>query len=329
VSAGNLFVKAFGTAAAAITAVGSTNVSQGRVGTIVNTLDVTNNARLASAGISNYYFRNYPQFTQVVQGTNSGRSSYDSLQVSLHRSAGALQFTANYTWSKSIDNISAEGNGFSTPIDSYNLALNRARSDFDRPHSLNISAFYTIPFGKGQQFGSNMPRLLDTTIGGWQLGALQIAQSGQPFSVNSQRLTVAVSGNPAAGAYANYAGTDRTIGNVTKRGDGAYYFSPSEVALFSYPDAFQVGNSGRNVFRNPSFFETDASLVKRFRITEKHTVQFRAEAYNLFNHTNFGLAAANLNINTPASFGKFSQTLGTQSGSGSSRTMQLAMRYDF
>ena len=327
VSAGNMFVKMFGTAASAITAVGATNLTQGRVGTVINTLDVTNYSRYAAAGIANNVFRNYPQFTQVVKGTNNGRSYYDSMQVSLRRTAGAMQFGANYTWAKSMDNISAEGNGFTTPIDSYNLGLNRARSDFDRPHSLNINAFYTIPFGKGQRFGGNMPRLLDTAIGGWQVGLLQIAQSGQPFSVSSQRATLAVSG--VGNTYANYLATDRNIGVVNRQGDGVYYFTPAQVAQFTYPDAFQVGNSGRNVFRNPAFFETDASLVKKFRITENHAVQFRAEAYNLFNHTNFGFAAANLNINTPASFGKFSQTLGTQTSSGSSRTMQLALRYDF
>ncbi|MCU1330335.1 MAG: hypothetical protein JWN34_5705 [Bryobacterales bacterium] len=331
VSANNLFVRLYGTAASAITTVGATNLSQGRVGTVINTLDVsgnaTNNSRYNAAGVSNYYFRNYPQFTQVVLGTNNGRSYYHSLQASLRRTAGAAQFGLNYTWSKSMDNISAEGNGFTTPIDSYNMRLNRARSDFDRPHSLNLTAFYTVPFGRGQRFGGSMPKLLDTLVGGWQVGALQIAQSGQPFSVSSQRATLAVSG--VGNTYANYTGTDRNIGSVAARADGVYYFTPEQVAQFGYPDAFQLGNSGRNVFRNPAFFETDASLVKKFRITEKSAVQFRAEAYNLFNHPNFGFAAANLNINTPATFGKFSQTLGTQTSSGSSRTMQLALRYDF
>lgn len=329
VSPNNVFVKEFGNAAAAVTAVGKTNLDQGRVGTIVNTLDVSSTARLGPAGISQYYFRNFPQFNQVILGTNNGRSYYDSMQLSLRRSAGALQFAANYTWSKSMDNISAEGNGFTTPIDNYNLGLNRARSDFDRPHSFNLSTFYTVPFGRGKRFGSNMPRLLDTAIGGWSIGALEIAQSGQPFSVFSQRLTVAVSGVPAAGAYANYSGTDRSIGSVSRQGNGVYFFTPSQVAAFTAPGAFDIGNAGRNVFRNPAFFETDASLVKKFAITETHNVQFRAEAYNLFNHPNFGFAAANLNINNPASFGKFSQTLGTQTSAGSSRTLQLALRYDF
>jgi hypothetical protein len=329
VSANNVFVRTFGSAAAAVTGVGKTNLDQGRVGTVVNTLDVTNGARAATAGLSPFFFRNYPQFTQVVLGTNNGRSYYDSLQVSLRRNTGDLQYAANYTWSKSMDNISAEGNGFTTPIDNYNLGLNRARSDFDRPHSFNLSAFYAIPFGRGKRFGSSMPRLLNTAIGGWSVGVLQVAQSGQPFSVFSQRLTVAVSGNPTAGAYANYAGTDRNIGSVTRKGDGVYYFTPEQVASFSAPGAFDIGNAGRNVFRNTPFFETDASLVKKFFITETHNIQFRAEGYNIFNHPNFGFVAANLNINNPGSFGKFSQTLGTQSGSGSSRTLQLALRYDF
>ena len=138
---------------------------------------------------------------------------------------------------------------------------------------------------------------------------------------------MAVSG--VGNSYSQYTGSDRNIGAVDRRGNGVFYFTPDQVAAFGYPDAFQIGNSGRNVFRNPGFIETDASLVKKFRITEGHAINFRAEAYNLFNHPNFGFAAANLNVNTPATFGKFSQTLGTQSGSGSSRTMQLALRYDF
>jgi hypothetical protein len=342
VSSNNVFVKLYGTPGNAVKQVGATNLQQGRVGNVINSLDVlgnsTSNTRYVNAGVPATYFRNFPQFNQVVLGTNNGRSYYDSLQISVRRTASALQFAANYTWSKSMDNISAEGNGFTTttatpplatPIDNYNLRLNRARSDFDRPHSFNLSAFYTVPFGRSKRFGSSMPRWLDTGVGNWQVGVLQIAQSGQPFSVHSQRLTVPVSGNPNVGAYANYAGTERSIGSVQRRGDGVYFFTPEEAARFTYPNAFEIGTAGRNVFRNPAFFETDASLVKRFAITERHQVQFRAEAYNLFNHPNFGFTSSNLNLNNPATFGKFSQTIGTQTSSGSARTLQLALRYEF
>ena len=329
VPASNVFVKLYGTPAAAISSLGATNFSRGLVGTVANTVDRGQFTRYAAAGIPANYLRNYPQFNQVVLGTNSGRSAYDSLQVSLRRSSGDLQWSANYTWSKSLDNISAEGNGFNTPIDNFNLALNRARSDFDRPHSFNLSAFYTVPFGKGKRFGSGIPRLLDTAIGGWSFGMLQIAQSGQPFTVNSQRLTTAISGILAAGTFAVFNGTDRSIGSVDRRGTGVFYFTPDQISQFGFPAAGEFGNSGRNVFRNPGFFETDVSMVKKFAITERHAVSFRAEAYNLFNHPNFGLAAGNLNLNNPSTFGKFSQTLGTQSGGSSARIMQMVLRYDF
>ena len=69
------------------------------------------------------------------------------------------------------------------------------------------------------------------------------------------------------------------------------------------------------------------SLIKSFKITERQRINFRAEAYNVFNHPNFGGPATN--VLTPTTFGKFSTTLGTQNGSTSARTMQLALRYEF
>ena len=329
VPSSNIFVRQFGSAAAAVTAVGSANLTQGNVGTVINTMDVTtaNVAKAQAAGISPYYFRNYPQFNQVVIGTNNGRSYYDSLQISLQRRARNLNFRGNYTFSKSMDNISAEGNGFTTPIDNFDLRLNKAKSDFDRPHSFNGAVIYTLPVGHGQHFGSNLPHLVDTLIGGWDVSSTVIMQSGQPFSVSSQHTELPVSG--VGQTYANYAGTDYSIGGVTRTGTGVFFFSPAQVAQFSAPGAFQLGNSGRNVFRNPTFNEVDAGLSKRFKITERQGFSFRAEAYNVFNHPNFGLASTNLNITNPASFGKFSSTLGTQVGGSSARTMQLALRYDF
>src|SRR5258708_12338153 len=84
-----------------------------------------------------------------------------------------------------------------------------------------------------------MPRWLDTAVGNWQIGALQIAQSGQPFSVHSQRLTVPVSGNPNVGGYAHFASTAPSIGKVQRRGDGVYFFTPGEAALVIFPHAFE------------------------------------------------------------------------------------------
>ncbi|HZL57844.1 MAG TPA: TonB-dependent receptor [Bryobacteraceae bacterium] len=324
VPAGNLFVQVYGSPGAAVTAVGSSNLTQANVGGVINTLDVTNYAKLNAAGISEYYFRHYPQFQTVILGTNDGRSNYNSMQVRLVHNSKNIQVAANYTFSKSIDNTSVEGNGFTSAVDNYNLHLNRAVSDFDRRHSLNALFTYTLPIGHGQKFGGNMPKFLDTAIGGWNLGGTLIDQSGYPFSVASQHSTF-----PGGTTYATYTGTNTSIGQVSEQGGGVYYFTPAQVAQFTtvLTPAFQIGNAGRNIFRNPWFNELDMSLIKSFKITERQKVSFRAEGYNVFNHPNFGGPATN--ITTPASFGKFSTTLGTQNGSTSARTMQLALRYEF
>jgi hypothetical protein len=324
VPASNLFVQAYGSPAAAVSAVGASNLTGGNVGSVIGTLDVSNYAKLNAAGISEYYFRHYPQFNQVILGTNDGRSNYNSMQVRLVHNTRNLQVAANYTFSKSIDNGSAEGNGFTNPIDNFNLVLNRGVSDFDRRHSLNTLFTYNLPVGQGQAWGSHMNKYMDRAIGGWVLGGTLIDQSGNPFSVASQHTTY-----PGGTTFATYTGGSTNIGSVYENGGGAYFFTPAQVAEFTTTPAFQFGNAGRNVFRNPWFNELDLSLIKRFKITERQSVSFRAEAYNVFNHPNFGFTSSNLNILTPSTFGKFSTTLGTQNGSTSARTLQLALRYDF
>src|SRR5262249_40113809 len=136
VPATNTLVRIMGTPAAAITAVGATNLDAGAVGTAANTFDATasNYNRYAAAGVPQTYLRNYPQFSTAgaYLGTNDGRTYYNSLQVSFRRNTGALRLNANYTLSKSIDNWANEGNGTSATsvIDWYNTRLNRGLSDF-------------------------------------------------------------------------------------------------------------------------------------------------------------------------------------------------------
>ncbi|HET8549282.1 MAG TPA: carboxypeptidase-like regulatory domain-containing protein [Bryobacteraceae bacterium] len=330
-SPGNTLVRMFGTPQAVLSTLGASNFQLGLVGTVAGALDrnAPNYNRYANAGLNDFYLRNYPQFNLLVLGTNDGRSCYDALQLSLRRSASDWRLHANYTWSKNIDNISVDGNGFTTPIDNRNLRLNRARSDSDRPHSFNATGIYTLPVGRGKRFGADMSRWADALIGGWDLGAIMLWQSGQPHTIHSQRNTTAVSNLPAAGTWANYNGTDRNIGSIDKRGDGVYYFSADQIARFDYPAAGEIGTAGRNAFRGPRVFNIDASLVKRFRVTERQTVVFRAEAYSLANSPIFGLVTANLNLNNRATFGKISSTFGSQNSSTSARILQLALRYEF
>jgi hypothetical protein len=338
-SPGNVLVKMFGSASAVLSSsLGASNFQLGNIGTVANTLDRTLNSRYANAGLPQTYLRNYPQFAAVIVGTNDGRSYYDALQVSVRRSTGALRMSANYTYSKSIDNITIEGNGYTASIDSFRTDLNRSLGDFDHRHSFNASTIYTLPFGKGQRFGGGVPTWLDTVVGGWEVGSLFILQDGIPFTISSQRTTRHISNGSTAtvNTWSNFSG-DHHIGGIHYQPDGSItYFTPQEIAGFSFPAAGEIGNSGRNDFRGPRFFNVDMSLVKKFHLTERHTLTFRAEAYNLLNNPNFSvplttasLNAANTNFNLTniANFSKLSQTVGAQGTAA--RTMQLTLRYDF
>jgi hypothetical protein len=105
-------------------------------------------------------------------------------------------------------------------------------------------------------------------------------------------------------------------------GPGVYYFTPAEIANFAEPAAGSIGSSGRNTFRGPSFFNLDASLVKRFEVMERKSITFRAEAYNLLNRVDFANPGVNLGGNA-AAFGKISGVVNNP------RIVQLALRFDF
>jgi len=320
VSAGNTIARIFGGAQAAVTALGATNFQQGLAGTVADNLDRNNYTRYAAAGVSPFYIRNFPQYNQLIYGDNFHSSSYNSLQMALsHRTKNAVM-NLNYTYARSIDNGSTDGNGFTAPVDNYNLVNNRGRSDTDRPHVVNLFGSYSLPFGKGQRFLSSANGVVDRLVGGWEVGGLAVVQSGSVFSVTGGRRTTGSSLN----TYANYSG-DRTLGQVQKVGNGVIYF-PTDVTGFTFAGAGQIGNSGRNSFRGPGFFNTDISLVKRIPVNESMRFTFRAELYNALNHANF--AVPGNSIVTPATFGRISATVTTSSGTGA-RVAQMALRFDF
>jgi hypothetical protein len=323
VSAGNTIARIYGGAAAAITAIGAANVRQSAVGTAANTVDNAGYTRYAAQGVSQYYLRNFPQFQNVWNSTNLGRSAYDSLQLSVRRQAGAVKGAFNYTLAKNIDNVSVDGGGNTVPYDSYNLKLNRSFADADRRHTATWSVVYTLPIGRNKLLGRGMPDWADKIAGGWELGSLGIFTTGQALTISSGLAT----GPNTSATTADYSGKDRSIGKVERFGGGVRFFTADQFALFSAPAAGSIGSSGRNTFRGPGFFNTDLSLVKKFRLLETMAVTFRAEAYNLFNTVNF--STPGVNIQTPATFGIISSTPTGASNQSGARILQGALRFDF
>ena len=164
-------------------------------------------------------------------------------------------------------------------LDSYNLNLTRASSDFDQRQILNLGWVYDVPFftKKG---------LLHTVAGGWEWSGLMAFQTGTPFSVTD--------GLYGAGVGSSGIGTGAFLDPVSNpyAGTGALNNQPGVVgpllynpAAFVEPQGLTFGTGQRNILNNPSRTNFDMGLFKRFAITEARYFEFRAEAFNVFNHT--------------------------------------------
>jgi hypothetical protein len=311
----NSLVRLFGSVNGAIKAIGGTTFDQGLVGTAADTVDRVYFSRYSAAGLSDYYLRNFPQFNQLIIGTNQGRSYYDSFQLRVRHRTGAMNVDAAYTWSESRDTISVDAGGFSSPIDNNNVSLNKGRSDADRTHVFSTAITYALPTPTNTWF-HNTPGWMPELARGWNIGLLTVWESGLPFTVSSGRQTSAA----GVDSWADYSGK-RNIGAVIRSSSGAYYFNTDQIQTFTFPAAGEIGTSGRNTFRGPRYFDIDISLAKNIRVNDSQKFSLRVEVYNLFNNTNFGLPATNLS--SPSTFGRITSIVGNP------RTMQLALRYTF
>jgi hypothetical protein len=271
------------------------------------------------------------QFPTNAYITNLGSSSYNGLLVSVRRRfAQGLQFDLNYTLSHAIDNQSSIVNTVFGGLvcDIRNLRVCRGNADFDIRHLFNANFIYELPFGRGRMFGSDSGGALDAVIGGWTVTGIVTARSGLPFNLTTSAFPVGfVFNSPAVVTGAN-AGA--LIGQVqdTAGGQIQFFGTPADVFNAANPLAGAVRNpfggeiGNRNNLRGPAFWNVDLAILKNFRLpwSENHRLQLRAEMYNAFNHTNFGLPATNINSTT---FGQITAT------SNNSREMQFAIRYEF
>ncbi|MEJ2245304.1 MAG: TonB-dependent receptor [Acidobacteriota bacterium] len=316
VSESNTLVQIFGSPIAVLDAVGGYYFDSGQAGLAADTVDKGYYDLYSDAGVSDFYLRNYPQFDQFIVGTDSGRSWYDALQAGFRANSDPFSMRFYYTWGKSIDTLSMDGAEFVSPSDSLNPGLNKSFSDFDRNHIFNISSSFNVPVGRNRRYGSEMPSFMDWVLGDWEIGFLSVWQSGQRFSVSSGRETLF----PGVISLADYNGIIHNIGELFYRPDGVYWFDPELQELFTYPEAGEMGTSGRNWFRGPNYFNVDLTFFKPFQVGDNNRFLIRAEIYNLFNKSHFGVPNTNIFEN---SFAKFTSTIGTP------RMIQLALRYEF
>jgi len=233
----------------------------------------------------------------ITQVESSGFSNYHAVWAAVtKRLSGGLHADASYTWSKSLDTNSLNSSGFAVQ-DGYDIPSQYGLSDFDARHRFVLSATYVVPFT-----GHVLTR-------GWQLATVVQSQSGNPVNIVTSNSSL--NGVPNT-VRPDVTGPIRIIGSVDQ------WFDPSVFVAANH-----FGNLGRNVVIGPSFHNVDVSLIKNARPGRGVAVQFRVDAFDVFNHPNFG-PPGNL-VGSPT-FGKITRTRLPTGEAGSSRQIQLALR---
>jgi hypothetical protein len=227
-----------------------------------------------------------PYVSNTTAWVDEATSSYHSLNVSVtKRVTRGLSFKANYSFSKVIDLNSAilAPSGENEPADVFSpshLFLNRGVAAYNIQHQFNANYSYQLPFGNGQRFGGSASGLKEKLIGGWQWNGIVTAQGGFPITplIGSNN---SGTGDSDPSDVPNWNPNFR--GNVIL-GNPNQWFNPQ---AFSMPIPGTFGNVSRGSLRGPGLVGVDTSIFKRVRMTETVNLQIRAEAFNLFNHSNF------------------------------------------
>jgi hypothetical protein len=265
--------------------------------------------------------RPYPGLGAIYALQNVADSSYHALQATLRRTTGPFTIGGSYTYSHSIDDSSDRSD--TALVNSYDLRTNRASSNFDQRQLLNISYIYDVPnlgiklqnltSGRaGEATGDGQDALMPATpakilriLGdGWEISGITMFQSGTPFSIiNGASSTYSVLDNAGVAngiggtfGFASYPDLATKPAPPPNELDNTKSFGPllGNPSMFVAPRGLTFGDAGRNFFNNPHRTDFDLSLLKHFKITESSNLEFRAEGFNVFNHTQFRIFDPNL-----------------------------------
>lgn len=253
----------------------------------------------------------------LLYGGYGATNRYDSLQTKLtRRFTNGYSFQSSYTLQKAVN----DGRDYY----SVDPSVNRGRADFERTHNFIFFQTLDIPIGRNRRFFSNIGRLTDFLVGGFQFNSTTILQSGLHFNVEYN------------GGADRDTGPNRPdlIGEIRYPGTRERFVDPSS---FARPAIGTFGNLERNAFTGPSYFQTNASLFKRFAFTETKQLEFRVEVVNLFNtvnlnnpDTNLGDALANGSFSNAGIGGGFGRITNTAyNGNDPQRNLQFALRFLF
>jgi Carboxypeptidase regulatory-like domain len=251
----------------------------------------------------------YPGLGQVLSLENVANSSYHALQMTLRRTSGPLTLGVSYSYSHSIDNSSDRSDP--VLVDSFNLAGNRASSNFDQRHLANVSFVYNLSnlskwiqtltsgnagdaVGDGQSVtpAESSSHFVQMLTSNWQISGVTLYASGTPFTVINSAGNTGISLTDNAGVASGYgiaASYPDVIHTSLRSTNNSQSFGPllDNPMQFVAPRGLTFGDAGRNFLNNPGRLNFDIALLRHFRPTESSDMEFRVEAFNVFNHTQF------------------------------------------
>lgn len=283
------------------------------VGNVGRHLFLSLNENQAVPGPGDYDPRRpfYPKFgleQGLYQTCNCDNSSYHGLQTKLQqRTSHGLDFLLTYTWSKAMDN-SEGGGGFAN---NYDVRGSHGPASWDRTNTVTFEHNWDLPFGGDRRWKLGGNKIADAVVGGWRLSGTHDFASGLPF-------TPTVSNAPLLNTDFNFVFADVVGDPIVHRRDRNQWFNP---AAFSEPQTpYQNGNARRDSLRGPKLVNSNLSISKNLLPLEGKSLEFRAEAFNVFNHVNLGLP--NSTVDTDGA----GQITGVQVAM---RQMQFALHFKF
>lgn len=222
---------------------------------------------------------------------------YNALQTGVTKTfTRGISFNVNYAWQRAFD--------FNNNYSTWNKSVTKGRSDSIREHQIVGYGLFQLPFGRNRQFFNHTNGFVNAIIGGLQVSPVVTWATGLPFTLSPP--SCPGTAGTSAPCYLN-GDPKQFHSHITgSPGHNLSFYDPVAIdngGAFTTPGLDQIGNSGRNSVFGPHFFNADMALQKDFSLREKLTFQLRVDAYNAFNHINFGIPGGNISSANAGSIG--------------------------
>jgi hypothetical protein len=263
------------------------------------------------------------QFDYIDSNFSEGFANYNALQVKVeHRYANGLTLLNSFTWARAIDDASGAlemGNGDQQSVNYFDPASSRGVSGYNQKLNNTTSGVFELPYGRGRQYGGNLPKVADLVLGGWSLSGINTMTSGQPINLtyDPSAAFIATDGSKNSAIY-----RPNVTGNIMEpkpQRNLKTYFNPNTV-LVPTDVTHPYGNAGRNIGVSNPYFDLDFGLKKQFPVLrEGWNLQFKTEFFNALNKTNF----------SPANGDRSSSSFGSITSTFPARQIQFALKFMF